>query len=234
MKQAGMNQTDANQDVREDLSAGIDGELSKEQLRFLLRRIDHDVSLQQAWARYSVARDGLRRQLPTLANPGFAARVMLAIEREPVPVAASRRPHHWLRWSAGGAIAASVAAAALMLTQPTSDAERNATVASAAQQPRVIAQSAPASRPTAPAAVPPWLSGDSAGLLSQQASATLGASFDVNQPIYTRRLSTYPSLPRFRTLDNKDGSYLLLLDPSQQQQVVPANMSPRQAAAVAQ
>lgn len=27
---------------RENLSAGLDGELSKEELRFLLRRLDHD------------------------------------------------------------------------------------------------------------------------------------------------------------------------------------------------
>lgn len=231
MKQAGMNQTDLNRDVREDLSAGIDGELSKEQLRFLLRRIDHDAPLQQAWVRYNLARDGLRRQLPPLATSGFAARVMQAIEQESMPVVTNRR-HHWLRWSAGGAIAASVAAAALMITQPTGDPERNAIAAlPAQQQTHAVAQAIPASRPATPAAVPPWLSGNSAGLLSQQASATLGAPFDVNQPVYTRRLSAYPSLPRFRTLDNKDGSYLLLLDPSQQ--ATPTNIS-RQAAAVAQ
>ena len=74
-----MNQAGMNQDIKENLSAGIDGELSKEQLRFLLRRLDHDVSLQAAWARYHVARDGLRRQLPPMAASGFAARVMLAI-----------------------------------------------------------------------------------------------------------------------------------------------------------
>ena len=218
MRHAGMNQADMNKNVREDLSAGVDGELSKEQLRFLLRRIDHDASLQQAWTRYNVARDSLRRQSLPLASPGFATRVMQAIEQEAVPVAANRRHHHWLRWSAGGAIAASVAVAALMVTQPTGgDTERNATTALTAQaQTRAVARAVPTSQPAIPAAVPPWLSGNSAGLLSQQASATLGAPFDVNQPVYTRRLSAYPSLPRFRTLDNKDGSYLLLLDPAQQ------------------
>ena len=212
-----MNQADTNKNVREDLSAGVDGEVSKEQLRFLLRRIDHDASLQQAWTRYSVARDSLRRQLPPLASPGFATRVMQAIEQEAVPVAANRRHHRWLRWSAGGAIAASVAVAALMVAQPTGDTGRNASTALTAQvQTRAVARTVAASQPATPAAVPPWLSGNSAGLLSQQASATLGAPFDVNQPAYTRRLSAYPSLPRFRTLDNKDGSYLLLLDPAQQ------------------
>ncbi len=78
--------------------------------------------------------------------------------------------------------------------------------------------------------MPPWLSGNSAGLLSQQASATLGAPFGQNQPVYARRLSGYPSMHRYRTLDNNDGSYLLLLDPEQQ----PAPGPSRRAAVGAQ
>jgi sigma-E factor negative regulatory protein RseA len=229
-----MNQADMNQDVRENLSSGIDGELSKEELRFLLRRLDHDVSLQQAWAHYHVARDGLRRQLPLMAAPGFAARVMLAIEQESMP-ATAKRSSHWLRWSAGGAIAASVAAAALMIGQPTSDGELRAALATQPNTSSALANSAPASKQAIPAAVPPWLSGDSAGLLSQRASATLGAPMDANQPVYARQLLTSPSLTdpslhRYRMLNNNDGSYLLLLDPSSK--VAPATS--RQAAAVAQ
>jgi sigma-E factor negative regulatory protein RseA len=229
MNQAGMNQADMNQNVPESLSAGIDGELSKEQLRFLLRRLDHDPSLPQSWSRYHIARDSLRRELSPLATAGFAARVMHAIEQESVPVAASGRRNHWLRWSSGGVIAASVAAAALMIGQPTGDAER--LTASTSQQTKVIAIATPSSKPVAPATVPPWLSGNSAGLLSQQASATLGAPFGQNQPAYARRLSSYPPMHRYRTLDNNDGSYLLLLDPEQQ---VAPGASRQQAAAVAQ
>jgi sigma-E factor negative regulatory protein RseA len=218
MNQADMNQANVDQSIRENLSAGIDGELSNEELRFLLRRLDHDVSLQQAWAHYHIARDGLRRQLPLMASPGFAARVMVAIEQESMPVTANdssgrRRGSHWLRWSAGGAIAASVAAAALMIGQPTNDVDLRA----GQNTPRTanaIARTAPESKPAIPAVVPPWLSGDSAGLLSQQASATLGAPLDENQPIYARRQFADPSLHRYRTLSNNDGSYLLLLDPS--------------------
>ncbi|WEN13989.1 sigma-E factor negative regulatory protein [Rhodanobacter sp. AS-Z3] len=219
MKQAGMNQN-----TRENLSAGIDGELSKEQLRFLLRSLDHDASLQQDWARYHTARDSLRHELPALASSGFAARVMLAIEQEPVVTGmAPARHRHWLRWSAGGAIAASVAAAALMVAQPRADTSSLDQVAASTsvQQTQAVAGVAPASQPVAPAAVPPWLSGNSAGLLSQQASATLGSPFDQSQPVYARRLSGYPSMPRYRTLENNDGSYLLLLDP---QQRVPARL----------
>ena len=231
MNQADMNQANVDQSIRENLSAGIDGELSKEELRFLLRRLDHDLSLQQAWAHYHIARDGLRRQLPLMAAPGFAERVMLAIEQESMPAttgnsSSGRRSNHWLRWSAGGAIAASVAAAALMIGQPTNDAELRAGL-SAPRNTHTVARVAPESKQTIPAAVPPWLSGDSAGLLSQQASATLGAPLDENQPIYARRQLGDTSLHRYRTLSNNDGSYLLLLDPSPK--VAPS--TPRQAVA---
>jgi sigma-E factor negative regulatory protein RseA len=76
-----------------------------------------------------------------------------------------------------------------------------------------VALSTPASTPVAPPSVPPWLSGTPAGLLSQQASATLGA-LDDGQSRDARRLSSYPAMHRYRTLDNNDGSYLLLLDPA--------------------
>jgi sigma-E factor negative regulatory protein RseA len=210
MNQADMNQT--GKDFREDLSAGIDGELSKEELRFLLRRLDHDASLQHAWARYHAARDGLRGELPALATSGFADRVMLAIEQTSVSTVTRRG--HWLRWSAGGAIAASVAAAALMISQPAGDAERGAMPS--AHRAVAAVNAMPVTAPSLPAAVPPWLSGDSAALLSQQASATLGGPLDTNPSNYARRLSPFPAMHRYRTLDNKDGSYLLLLGPAQQ------------------
>ncbi|MDE2307321.1 MAG: sigma-E factor negative regulatory protein [Xanthomonadaceae bacterium] len=220
-----MNQADMNQTVRENLSAGIDGELPKEELRFLVRRLGHDASLQQAWARYHIARDGLRRQLPSFASPEFASRVMLAIEQESMPATTGRRSH-WLRWSAGGAIAASVAAVALMITQPAGDAERAVAVAAHGTRATVTGQRQAPMAASIPAAVPPWLSGNSAGLLSQQAAATRGE----DQAVYPRDLSAYPPLPRYRMLNNHDGSYLLLLNP--QQKAIP-DMS-QQATAVAQ
>src|SRR5580698_4462412 len=104
----------------ENLSAAMDGELSKEELRFLLRRLDHDSSLLQVWTRYHVVGDSLRQQLPSLAGSGFATRVMQLIEDEQA-VSSEIAPHRrdWLRLSVGGAIAASVAVAALMVSQPT-------------------------------------------------------------------------------------------------------------------
>jgi sigma-E factor negative regulatory protein RseA len=211
---------------REDLSAGIDGELARDEMRFLLRRFEHDGELRQAWTRYHLARDGLRRQLPTLASAGFAARVEQAIAQEAAGRAGRRAPH-WLRWSAGGAIAAGVAVAALMIARPVSDEDHVA--ASVAQTSPATGIALP-SEPAAPAAVPPWLSADNASRYSQQAAATLGESYGEAAMLpYARSLSPY-RLQTARPFDSENG-YLLLIDP---QQAAAAARFQRQATAGAQ
>jgi sigma-E factor negative regulatory protein RseA len=104
-----------NQQIHEQLSVLMDGELEREQTRFLLRRVEIDAELPARWARYHVVRQVLRRQDVVLA-PGFAAAVMASLDHE--PIVRSGRATAWLRWGAGGAIAASVAVAALMVTRP--------------------------------------------------------------------------------------------------------------------
>lgn len=208
---------------REHLSAGIDGELAREELRFLLRRFEHDAELRQAWTRYHLAGDGLRRQLPAVASAGFAVRVEQAIARESQGKAGRRAPH-WLRWSAGGAIAASVAVAALMMARPVAD-DDHATAGLAQVSPATeVAAAQPG--PATPAAVPPWLSGDTASHYSQQAAATLGESYGETMLPYARSLSPY-RLQATRSPGNEAAGYLLLVDPQQ----ASAAHSPRQAAA---
>lgn len=204
---------------REHLSAGIDGELAREELRFLLRRFEHDAELRQAWTHYHLARDGLRRQLPVVASAGFAERVEQAIAQE-AQGRSGRRAPHWLRWSAGGAIAAGVAVAALMIARPVTDDDH---VAAGLAQTSPAAEITVPAEPTAPAAVPPWLSGDTASRYSQQAAATLGESYGQAMLPYARSLSPYRLQP-VRSLDNTNG-YLLLIAPQQ------SARSPRQAAA---
>jgi sigma-E factor negative regulatory protein RseA len=207
---------------REHLSAGIDGELAGEELRFLLRRFEHDTDMLQAWTRYHVARDGLRQQLPALASEGFAARVEQAIAQE-AQARSGRRPPHWLRWSAGGALAAGVAVVALMIARPATDGDH---VTAGFAQATPAAETLPSVEPAAPAAVPPWLSSDTASRYSQQASATLGESYGEPAMLpYARSLSAY-GLPSAGSARNEAG-YLLLIDPQQ----AAAARSSRQAAA---
>ena len=104
-----------NEQIDEQLSALVDGELEPDQTRFLLRRVAADSALPLRWERYQVARQALRRQQTFVLRPGFAAAVMDQLVQEPL---VRTRGGQWLRWGTGGAIAASVAVAALVLTRP--------------------------------------------------------------------------------------------------------------------
>jgi sigma-E factor negative regulatory protein RseA len=204
----------------ENLSAAMDGELSREELRFLLRRLDHDASLLQVWSRYHVAGDGLRRQLPPVAGSSFATRVMQLIEDEQAASSITPKRRDWLRLSVGGAIAASVAVAALMVSQPTAPDSRRSAPLTAGVAPQGTSAAAQPLAGTARAnnmlsALPPSLSVYSASGLSQRASVTLGDPSD--NPLFQR----YPlnsqgySVNGYKALDNRDGSYLLLIDTPQ-------------------
>lgn len=105
-----------NEQIDEQLSALMDGELERDGLRFLLRSAASDPALPQRWERYHVARQALRRQPLGALRTGFADSVMAQLADEPALRGRGMNP--WLRWGAGGAIAASVALAALVATRP--------------------------------------------------------------------------------------------------------------------
>jgi len=102
-------------DPLQQLSALMDGELPRDELRFLLRRLDTDPGLAQAWSRYQLAGDVLRRQVTVNLRPGFAEAVMAQVAAERP---ARRRGATIFRLAGGGAIAAAVAVVALLGTQP--------------------------------------------------------------------------------------------------------------------
>lgn len=104
-------------DTLEHLSSLMDGELSADAGRFLVRRAASDESLGETWQRYHLIRDCLRRPGETTA----LARLSIDLELlDDVPAseleAPQRRAPSWLRPLTGTAIAASVAAAAVAVT----------------------------------------------------------------------------------------------------------------------
>jgi sigma-E factor negative regulatory protein RseA len=99
---------------REQLSALMDGELPRDEVRFLLRRIDGDTQLAQAWTRYQLAGGVLRRQAAVLPLRGDFADVLVQRLGAAPPGYGMRM----LRWAGGGAIAAAVAVVALVSTRP--------------------------------------------------------------------------------------------------------------------
>ncbi|MDQ0007854.1 sigma-E factor negative regulatory protein RseA [Luteibacter jiangsuensis] len=204
---------------REILSAGMDGELSREEIRFLLRRLEADPVLADTWARFHVARDGLRKQGAPLASGDFASRVMAAIEAEPSTVAAPRR--RWLQWSAGGAIAASVAVAALMISQPAGNRPGTADIAQHAptvgDSPLADATPAPAAAPVAPQ----WLSGGSSMASQFTQKAAFDSSEDGGAAAYLPRSTPY-QIHRARAATAPEGNgYMLMIRPDGTRYVQP-------------
>jgi len=71
---------------REQLSALMDGELPRDQVRFLLRRIDGDAQMAQCWARYQLAAGVLRRETAVLPlRADFADTLMRRAGGVPAP-----------------------------------------------------------------------------------------------------------------------------------------------------
>lgn len=104
-------------ETREHISSLMDGEVSREASRFLVRRLGSDDELCATWARYHVVRDCLRNQDGGFAREDLCARVNRVLEEE--KVAAPRRSSlGWLRPVAGAAIAASVALVAVLAVNP--------------------------------------------------------------------------------------------------------------------
>ena len=150
---------------RETLCALFDGQLRGDEARFALKRLGHDVQWRQAMGRWQLYGDTLRGQAHGLAAGGFAERVALAIERESmtqqivVPSRAAGGRRGWI----GGALAASVAVAALFVTRPFSDdapstpepaATQIASAPTTAVPPTAVATT-PAPAPEAPASPGP-------------------------------------------------------------------------------
>jgi sigma-E factor negative regulatory protein RseA len=212
-------------EVNETLSACLDGELSQEEMRFLLRRLEHDAALRDTWANYYLGRDGLRKQVSVMASAGFANRVMAAIdaidqEISPAIETHSGKRRHWLQWSAGSAIAASVAVAALMLTQPaghqadvTNGMASSTAPAGTDASPTRVAVNAPA--------VPQWLNANSAAQFTQKAafgpSDDAAAYLPQNTPYQVQR-----GQPHRLRASATSGRYLLMVRPDGYVQPVPA------------
>jgi sigma-E factor negative regulatory protein RseA len=105
-------------ETREHLSALVDGEISRETSRFLVRRLGTDEELRATWTRYHLIRDCLRHQDGSIAAEDLSVRVSRALENEETVKPSRRLPTHWLKPAAGLAIAASVALMAIVAVSP--------------------------------------------------------------------------------------------------------------------
>jgi sigma-E factor negative regulatory protein RseA len=170
--------------IREQVSAFLDGELPNSETELLLKRLTRDGELRESFGRYALIGEAVRGGTSSLMTRGFAARVNLAIDGEPVPAgghAPQIRAARWWRPFAGAAVAAGVAAVAVVALQQRAVAPgvrpgavvtaqsmalpaqsnllaQNAVLApgGALQTPReAISYTVPATSAAAPAAMPP-------------------------------------------------------------------------------
>jgi len=169
--------------IREQVSAFLDGELPNSETELLLKRLARDGELRESFGRYALIGEAVRGGTSSLMTRGFAGRVNLAIDGEPVPanghIPQSRAPRWW-RPFATATVAAGVAAVAVVALQHRavapglrSGAVVTAQNAAARAQPSLLAQNStlpqvslqtpreaisytvPAASPVASAAIPP-------------------------------------------------------------------------------
>ena len=70
--------------IREQVSAFLDGELPNSETELLLKRLTRDAELRESFGRYALIGEALRGASPGALSRGFAARVNNAIDGEPI------------------------------------------------------------------------------------------------------------------------------------------------------
>lgn len=109
--------------IREQMSALLDGELPQDQIGLLVRRMERDTELRRAFGSYVLIGESLRAPGGRTAGPGFAARVQAELEAGAVAPASTRGPFtlpylRRMRHAAAVAVAAGAAFAAVLLLMP--------------------------------------------------------------------------------------------------------------------
>jgi len=154
--------------IREQVSAFLDGELPNSETELLLKRLTRDAELRESFGRYTLIGEALRGSTSDIVTRGFASRVNLAIDGEPAQLAQAHksRSEHWWRPIAGVGIAAGVAAVAIVALQQRAispglrattpmTAQNVATTQNPGPVHEALSYTVPASSPAAAAAMAP-------------------------------------------------------------------------------
>lgn len=134
--------------IREQVSAFLDGELPSSETELLLKRLTRDGELRDSFGRYALIGEAIRGGSLSLMTRRFAGRVNLAIDGEPITANgedAQGRAPRWWRPFAGAAVAAGVAAVAVVTFHQRADVPgmRNAAPARAVLASTAVATQAP-------------------------------------------------------------------------------------------
>ena len=132
--------------TRAQLSALFDGELGRDEARFLRKRLEHDAELAACVSRWQLAGDILRGQATAAAPAGFAAGVAAAVAADVQSAPAAAAASRTRRWIPGAALAASVAVVAMFMARQSPDLLP-------AEQPAPVEMASTAPAPALPAPV---------------------------------------------------------------------------------
>lgn len=110
-----------NNEISEQLSALMDGELSAEEIEAVLQAFNTEEQVRRQWANYHLIHDSLQGHLPAVSLYNLASQVSRALENEP-PLPAEQHPiiditprlrHRW-KYATGLTLAASLSAIAVL------------------------------------------------------------------------------------------------------------------------
>jgi sigma-E factor negative regulatory protein RseA len=144
--------------IREQMSALLDGELPQDEVGLLVRRLERDTVLRQAFGHYVLAGEVLRSPGGPLASSGFAAAVSAAIDEAPAQLDrtrpdASSEGRWWSKPAFATAVAATAAIFAVLIVQTGVQQPPAASVAaSALRQAQQAFAGVPAVRSSSPTA----------------------------------------------------------------------------------
>jgi sigma-E factor negative regulatory protein RseA len=142
--------------IREQVSAFLDGELPGSETELLLKRLTRDPELRHSFGRYALIGESLRGSSRSCLTRDFASKVNRAIDGEPAtPAIQAIRGRHtrWWKPIAGTAVAAGVAAVAVVALQQRAVAPGTRTLTAASAQSVRAAQPKEAISYIVPAAV---------------------------------------------------------------------------------
>lgn len=106
-----------NNEINEQLSALMDGELSVEEIEAVLQAFNTEERVRRQWTNYHLIHDSLQGHLPTVSLYNLASQVSRALENEP-PLPVEQHPviditqrlrHRW-KYATGLTLAASLSA----------------------------------------------------------------------------------------------------------------------------
>src|SRR5580658_6023325 len=188
--------------IREQVSAFLDGELPNSETELLLKRLTRDGELRESFGRYALIGEAVRGTSRGLLTKGFAGRINFAIDGEPVTaIGQVERTHapRWWRQFAGVALAAGVAGVAIVALQHRAVAPALRVGATVTAQHAVpvrtpgepISDTVPATSPASPVATAPARltnyvfahSKYSSGLAQRGVMADLLIEADEQQPV---------------------------------------------------